>query len=84
MPFLTAVEALPSLESMKFPIVSVLSGNLDFRDEFAQDCLLQRRVRNEPAAAADLVPSLESNFTTFHSPRDFRVAGLGSLAEPVS
>jgi hypothetical protein len=44
MPFLTAIEALPSLESMKFPIVSVLSGNLDFRDEFAQDCLLQRRV----------------------------------------
>jgi hypothetical protein len=35
---------------MKFPVNSLLAGNFGFRDEFARDCLLQRRVINEPAA----------------------------------
>src|ERR1700730_2905986 len=32
----------------KFPVFSQLAGNLGSRDEFAQDCLLQQRVRCEP------------------------------------
>src|SRR5215472_2832714 len=49
MRFLAAVDALPSLESMKFPVFSLLAGNFGlFRDEFAADSPLQRRVRCEP------------------------------------
>jgi hypothetical protein len=33
---------------MKFPVFSQLSGYFDFRDEFARDSLLQRRVLCEP------------------------------------
>ena len=34
---------------MKFPVFSLLTGNFGPpRDEFAPDCLLQRRVINEP------------------------------------
>src|SRR5215471_15847975 len=45
MRFFTAVDALPSLESMKFPVFSLLTGNFGlFRDEFAADSPLQRRV----------------------------------------
>jgi len=33
---------------MNFPVFSQLAGNLAFRDEFARDCLLQRRVMCEP------------------------------------
>jgi hypothetical protein len=43
MPFFAAVDALPSLESMKFPVFSLLTGNFGlFRDEFAADSPLQR------------------------------------------
>jgi len=34
---------------MKFPVKSLLAGNFaDFRDGFARDCLLRRRVSCEP------------------------------------
>src|ERR1700731_3097231 len=33
---------------MKFPVFSLLAGNLGSRDGFARDCLLQRRVTCEP------------------------------------
>jgi|SRR5580692_10847420 NADPH:quinone reductase-like Zn-dependent oxidoreductase len=33
---------------MKFPVFSLLAGNLGSRDGFARDCLLQRRVSCEP------------------------------------
>jgi hypothetical protein len=33
---------------MKFPANSLLAGNFGLRDEFAHDCLLQRRVHCEP------------------------------------
>jgi hypothetical protein len=32
---------------MKFPVFSVLNREFGFRDEFARDCPLQQRVRNE-------------------------------------
>jgi hypothetical protein len=32
---------------MNFPVFSQLAGNFAFRDEFARDCFLQRRVRCE-------------------------------------
>ena len=44
MRFFAAVDALPSLESMKFPVFSQLAGNSRSRDGFAHDCLLQRGV----------------------------------------
>ena len=45
MRFFAAIDALPSLESMKFPVFSLLTGNFGlFRDEFAADSPLQRRV----------------------------------------
>src|SRR5215471_19222476 len=51
MRFFAAVDALPSLESMKFPVFSLLAGNFGlFRDEFAADSPLQRRVRCEPVS----------------------------------
>ena len=34
---------------MKFPVFSLLAGNLGSRDGFARDCLLQRRVQCEPS-----------------------------------
>ena len=37
---------------MNFPVFSQLARKLGFRDEFAPDCLLQRRVRCELAPAA--------------------------------
>ena len=42
-----AIYAPRSLESMKFPVKSLLTGKSDFRDGFALDCLLQRRVSCE-------------------------------------
>jgi hypothetical protein len=49
MPFFAASEAPPRLESMKFPVFSLLAGNLGiFRDEFAADSPLQRRVSKPP------------------------------------
>ena len=43
MRFFAAIDALPSLESMKFPVFSLLTGNFGlFRDEFAADSPLQR------------------------------------------
>ena len=33
---------------MIFPVFSLLAGNFGFRDGFARDCLLQRRVTREP------------------------------------
>jgi len=49
MPFLAAVEALLSLESMKFPVFSLVTGNFRLSETgFARDCLLQRRVQCEP------------------------------------
>src|SRR5262249_22639285 len=49
MRFFAAVNALPSLESMKFPVFSLLAGNFGlFRDEFAADSPLQRRVERTP------------------------------------
>jgi hypothetical protein len=49
MPFFAASEALRRLESMKFPVFSLLAGNLGiFRDEFAADSPLHRRVYCEP------------------------------------
>jgi hypothetical protein len=33
---------------MKFPVNSLLAGNFGFRDRFAPDCLLQRRVCKLP------------------------------------
>src|SRR5580704_5948283 len=48
MPFFAASEAPPRLESMKFPVFSLLAGNLGiFRDEFAADSPLQERVHCE-------------------------------------
>jgi hypothetical protein len=48
MPFLAAFEAPPRPESMKFPVFSLLSREFGiFRDEFAADSPLQRRVRHE-------------------------------------
>ena len=48
MPFFAASEAPPRLESMKFPVFSLLAGNFGiFRDEFAADSLLQQRVSCE-------------------------------------
>jgi hypothetical protein len=44
----STVDARPSPESMKFPVLSLLAGNFGFRDGFARDCLLQRGVRCEP------------------------------------
>jgi hypothetical protein len=44
----STVDARPSPESMKFPVFSLLAGNFGFRDGFARDCLLQRRVICEP------------------------------------
>ena len=47
MPFFAASEAPPRPESMKFPVNSLLAGNLAFfRDEFAADSPLQQRVRS--------------------------------------
>ena len=47
-PFSLASEAPPRLESMKFPVFSLLAGNLGiFRDEFAADSPLQEGVRCE-------------------------------------
>ena len=37
---------------MKFPVFSLLAGNLGSRDGFARDCLLQRRVLCEPLSNA--------------------------------
>src|SRR5215467_6275092 len=59
MRFFTAVDALPSLESMKFPVFSLLAGNFGlFRDEFAADSPLQRRVceLSVPAHHATIPP----------------------------
>src|SRR5580704_17290976 len=36
---------------MKFPVFSLLAGNLGSRDGFARDCLLQRRVTCELGSA---------------------------------
>jgi hypothetical protein len=48
MRFFAAVDALPRLESMKFPVFSLLTGNFGlFRDEFAADSPLLRGVRCE-------------------------------------
>jgi len=48
MPFFAASEAPPRPESMKFPVNSLLAGNLAFfRDEFAADSPLQERVHCE-------------------------------------
>jgi hypothetical protein len=48
-PFLLPFTPPRSLESRKFPVKSLLAGNFaDFRDGFARDCLLQRRVSCEP------------------------------------
>jgi hypothetical protein len=47
-PFFAASEAPPRPESAKFPVFSQIAGNLAFRDEFAADSPLQRRVRCEP------------------------------------
>ena len=44
MPFFAAVDAPWGPESMKFPVNSLLAGNSAFRDGFARDSLLQRRV----------------------------------------
>ena len=50
MPFLAAFEAPPRPESMKFPVFSLLAGKFGiFRDEFAADSPLQRRVHCELA-----------------------------------
>jgi hypothetical protein len=49
MAFLALVDAPLSSESMKFPVFSLLAGNLGiFRDAFAADSPLQRRVHCEP------------------------------------
>jgi hypothetical protein len=56
MTFLALVDAPSSSESMKFPAFSQLAGNLAFRDGFARDCPLQRRVGSE------LGPDRDHNF----------------------
>ena len=49
MAFLALVDAPLSSESMKFPVFSLLAGNLGiFRDEFAADSPLQQRVACKP------------------------------------
>ena len=48
MPFFPDVNGPWGPESMKFPVNSLLAGNSAFRDGFARDCLLQRRVTCEP------------------------------------
>ena len=37
---------------MNFPVFSQLAGKLEFRDGFARDCLLQRRVMRTIGSAA--------------------------------
>jgi hypothetical protein len=56
MPLFAASEAPPRPESMKFPVFSLLAGNFGiFRDEFAADSPLHRRVGCEPdVVVADL------------------------------
>ena len=45
MRFFAAIDALPSLESMKFPVFSLLTGNFGlFRDEFAAVCVAERAI----------------------------------------
>jgi len=64
MRFLAAVDALPSLESMKFPVFSLLTGNFGlFRDEFAADSPLQQRVVRTPVQKWDL-PTLRPTAVT--------------------
>src|SRR5712671_7239378 len=41
---------------MKIPVFLPVTREFGFRDEFAQDCLLQRRVRNEPDPLAAGTP----------------------------
>ena len=45
---LAAVNASPRPKSMKFPVISLVTGKSGSRDGFAQDCPLQRGVRCEP------------------------------------
>src|SRR5580704_2067347 len=45
---LNAVVVPFAREYRKFPVNSLLAGNSAFRDGFARDCLLQRRVVCEP------------------------------------
>ena len=59
MPLFAASEAPPRPESMKFPVFSLLAGNFGiFRDEFAADSPLHRRVGCEPDS--ELPPHEES------------------------
>ena len=44
LPFLAAFDAPLTPESTKFPAFSLLAGKIGFRDGFARDCPLQRRV----------------------------------------
>ena len=46
---------------MKFPVNSLLAGNSAFRDGFARDCLLQRRVCKPSVPLETLTASLQSN-----------------------
>jgi hypothetical protein len=47
---------------MKFPVFSLLAGNFGFRDGFARDCLLQRRVLCEPDSLDQDGENLPSGF----------------------
>jgi hypothetical protein len=44
-PFSAAVDVRETLNRWKLPVSSLLTG---FRDGFARDCVLQRRIGNEP------------------------------------
>jgi hypothetical protein len=46
---------------MKFPAFSLLAGNFGFRDGFARDCPLQRRVTCEPEPGAAEIGSGEND-----------------------
>jgi len=63
MRFFAAIDALPSLESMKFPVFSLLTGNFGlFRDEFAADSPLQRRVVQTIGSAWKAFSERDSEF----------------------
>jgi len=87
MRFFAAIDALPSLESMKFPVFSLLTGNFGlFRDEFAADSPLQRRVVQTIGSAWKAFSERDSEFESgFLQRRVTRtpVSGCSPISRPV-
>ena len=75
MRFFAAIDALPSLESMKFPVFSLLTGNFGlFRDEFAAVC--DCRAGNLGIACGTQVPVRRSPMPNYAGRRQIS-RGLG-------